>query len=127
MLFRSLVVRAKAKFPAARRPRRVDRERLEVVHVHHESQPDLLVIVQAGGGSPLLLRPGQGRQQQGGQDGDDGDHHQQLDQREAKYDLGSQCVTNRCIFHEFNIFTKAGQADIDTMTWHGRKLDSPAR
>ena len=80
----ALVAGAKAKFPAARGPRRVDRERLEVVHVHHESQPDLLVIVQAGGGSPLLLRPGQSRQQQPGQYRDDGDHHQQLDQGKTK-------------------------------------------
>ena len=41
----ALVAGAKAKFPAACRPGRVDRERLEVIHVHHEGQADLLVVV----------------------------------------------------------------------------------
>jgi len=78
----ALVTGAEAQFPAARGPRRVDWERLEVVHVHHEGQPDLLVIVQ--GGSPLLLRPGQSRQQQPGQYRDDGNHDKQLDQGKTK-------------------------------------------
>ena len=98
-----------------------------VMGEHEKRLHELSLIALADSNPGSLGRPGQGGQQQRGQDGDDGDHHQQFDQREAKYDLGSQCVTNRCIFHEFNIFTKAGQADIDTMTWHGRKLDSPAR
>ena len=110
----ALVAGAEAKFAAARGPRRVDRERLEVIHVHHESQPDLLMIIQAGGRPPLLLRPGQGWQEQSGQDRDDGNDHQQFYQCETKC-WGTGTVWSR-IIHELNLCfkTSRGKGQIPT-------------
>ena len=59
-------------------------EALVGVVVHVGGQRDLLEVVgalDAGRGGADLL---DGGQQEADEDGDDGDHHQQLDQREAR-------------------------------------------
>lgn len=54
-----------------------------VVEIHLKCQSDLLEVREADYLLPLLLRPGQRRQQQRRQNCDDSDNHQQFDQRKT--------------------------------------------
>ena len=62
----ALVTGAKAKFTSTCGPRRVDWEGLKVIQVHHESQSNLFVIIQANRLPALLLRSRQCWQQHAG-------------------------------------------------------------
>ncbi len=57
-----------------------------VVAVHPHGQSDLPELAQALNRAGAALRPAKGRQEQAGERGDDRDHHQQLDQGEARQD-----------------------------------------
>ena len=69
---------------------------------HQHGQADLLEVVEADGGLPLLLGLGQRGQQHRGEDGDDRDHHEQLDQREGASCFGVQIhVKFHCLAKRF--------------------------
>jgi len=54
-----------------------------VLRVHHQSEPDLLLVGKAGRLPGFFAGLGEHGEEDGGEDGDDGDHHQQFDEGEG--------------------------------------------